>query len=305
MPTLLVGFVNAKFSIFALCRVFIFGLTVIVTAVTPLLAYASEDVVIPEDKERRLPKQTVTAGRGGGNTAGINSILSIVTGGNFSDLASLGLHGEAYILAVACNRNPDSFACRELACEVAPKSKECEQRLDTIVVIGERPKPVDYTGIFNVSVEFSPLWFNDIFEESELDKEEERRKELEKQCQNAYKEIFTDLAEFNFGFTFGSAVGGVKGPVDGRAANISALKGVMRKLIQLTKPIMTTGVNGIKPVARYKGQEAVNGTYLNVRNNNLTRGTHVSMAEQFDGTGVREFHLDDQYKHTISGGVKK
>lgn len=284
---------------------FIAGLTTIVVAVTPLLACASEDVVIPEDEERRLPTQTVTARRGGGSTASIGSILSIVTGGNFSDLAALGLHGDAYILAVACNRNPDSFACRELACEVAPDSKKCEQRLDTIVVIGERPKPVDYTGIFDLSVEFSPLWFNDIFEESEQDKEEKRRKELQKQCQNAYKEIFTDLADFNFGFTFGSLVGGSIGPVDGRAANISALYGVMRKLVQLTKPIMTTGVNGMKPVARFKGQEAVNGTYLNLGNNNLTRGTHVSMAEKFNGTGVREFHLDDQYKHTKGGGAKK
>ena len=116
---------------------------------------------------------------------------------------------------------------------------------------------------------------------------------------------FYGFGRVNFGFTFGAAVGGSIDPVDGRAANIPALEGVMRELVQLTKPIMTTGVNGMKPVARFKGQEAVNGTYLNVVNKNLTRGTHVSMAEDYDGSGVREFHLDDQYKHTKRGGATK
>lgn len=110
----------------------------------------------------------------------------------------------------------------------------------------------------------------------------------------AYKDMFTNLANFNFGFTFGSAVGGSIDPVDGRATDLTGLEDVLQKLVELTKPIMTTGVNGLKPVAHLQGQEAVNGLYLNITDKILSRGTHISMAEIFDGTGEREFHLDDQ-----------
>lgn len=77
-----------------------------------LPAHATEGVEIPEDEELRLPTQTVTAQRGGGRSASLSFILPIVTGGNLSDLASLGLQGDAYSFAVVCNRNPNSFACK-------------------------------------------------------------------------------------------------------------------------------------------------------------------------------------------------
>lgn len=260
-------------------------------------------MVIPVDEERRLPTQTVTARRGSGNSANIGSIISIVKSGAISDLASVQLQSDAYTLAVACNRNPGGFVCRELACEINPSSNECELRLNKIIVTVERPKSTPVPEFFTVSVEFSFNWFTDLFKQPKSESDNQRRKELEKQCQNTYKGIFTDLAEFNFGYTFDSAVGGSKEPLDGRAANDFARRKLLKKLVKLTKPIMTSGVNGMRPVMYLKGQEAVNGLYLGVNDNNFTRGTHVSMEDKYDGTGTREFHKDEQYKYTKGGGA--
>lgn len=60
----------------------------------------------------------------------------------------------------------------------------------------------------------------------------------------------------------------------------------------------------MKPVAHLQGQEAVNGLYFHITDKMLSRGTHISMPEIFDGTGKREFHLDDQYQHTKGGGAE-
>ena len=274
-------------------------------ATISLFAFASEDVEVPDDEEMRLPKQTVTGKRGGGGSASLGSILSVVSGGSLSDINALGLHGDAYVFALACRRNPGSIACRELACEIDENSKECEHRLDKIIVTGERPETPDFTNNFTVSVEFSPKWFVKVPEQTEEEKKEQQRKKLEEQCRAAYAKIFSDLDDFNFGFTFGSAVGGSVSATDGRAKNKSAQAKLLSQLVDLTKPIMTTGVNGGKPVEYKKGQEAVTGLYLNVIDNKLTRGTHVAQPQNYRGVAKREFHLDDQFKHTKKGGAEK
>lgn len=272
--------------------------------VVPLsfVALATEDVEIPEDEERRLPTQTVTATRSSGVSSNVGSILSIARGGSLIELGALGLQGDAYSFAIACRRNPDSDWCRRLACEIAPKSKECELRLKKIVVTAERPKQTDYSNYFTVQIEYPPLWFININKKSEKEKKEERRKKLEEQCRAAYKKIFSDLGEFNFGFTFGSAVGGSMNAINGRAVDKTAQEKVLKQLVDVTKPIMTTGVHGTSPVDYKKGQEAVNGIYLNVTNNKITRGTHLTKGDNNDGKARREFELDEQFKHTKIGG---
>ncbi len=104
-------------------------------------AHGTEDMELPEDEEMRLPKQTVTATRGRGNSSLANTIVNIVSSGDLSDIYSLGLIGDEYSFAIACQRNPDNFACDRLKCEINPNLKECENRLDTIIVTAERPDP--------------------------------------------------------------------------------------------------------------------------------------------------------------------
>ena len=127
-----------------------------------LSAYGTEDVEIPTDEERRLPKHTVTASRGNSGSIGIGSMLSIVTAGSNSELDSLDLTGDNYTYALACRRNPDSISCRLLACEVAPESKECEYRLDPVVVTGERPDTSNSTTSLSLNVKFSFQWIVNI-----------------------------------------------------------------------------------------------------------------------------------------------
>ena len=61
----------------------------------------------------------------------------------------LGLRGDGLAFAIACSKNPDSFACEHLQCEVDPDDPSCESVQPTIVVTAERPENKTYTWLFN------------------------------------------------------------------------------------------------------------------------------------------------------------
>lgn len=272
---------------------------------TSFPAHGTEDVELPDDEEMRLPKQTVTAKRGRGSSSLAYTIINIVRSGNLSEIFSLGLIGDEYSFAIACQRNPNSFTCDQLKCEIAPNLKECENRLDTIIVTAERPDPNEDSSVFWLNVEYPPVKLSPTIKKNEQTDEEKQKSEqkLKEQCRNAYKKIFSTLNEFNFGSTFGTAVGGSISAIDGRAIDKSKQNSVASKLVEITAPIMTKGDEKHGPVDYKNGQEAVTGVYLNTLNNKVTRGSHLYKGDN-DGKGIRQYEKDYQWNFTKEGGAK-
>ena len=163
---------------------------------------------MPDEDELRLPTQTVTAKRGGGGSRGISSILSIVNQGSYSDIDSLSLTGDAYTYAVTCKRNPGSMACRLLACEIAPSSKECEQRLATVYVTSEKPDTYNESSDLSLQVDFSFSWIINHVKPDAKTNNERKRKQLEKKCKAGLKQLFSKKKDINLKSLFPSAPSG-------------------------------------------------------------------------------------------------
>lgn len=88
------------------------------------VAFSTEDVEVPVDeKEKRENTIYVTGQRITGSTSSLT--LFVRNGGSINDFVALGLQGDGLTLALACARNPDSFACEHINCEVNPNDPEC------------------------------------------------------------------------------------------------------------------------------------------------------------------------------------
>lgn len=212
----------------------------------------------------RLPKHTVTATRGSGRSGNVGAVLSMVKGGSINDLNSLAFTGDAYTYAIACRRNPDSRACRHLACEIAPNSKECEDRLDTIVVTANRPKKSNLAGVLSMHVDFSFSWtVNFGKSRSQIDKER-RQKQLERKCRSGLNKLFADKNDLDLSSIFPRTP---KGLFRGRHRNK-----IINTLIKDTKPIMTSGVDGKPPVDYMNGMEAGAMFYAHKQTGKFSRG---------------------------------
>lgn len=228
-------------------------------------AYGTEDVEVPDDDEMRLPKQTVTATRGSGRSGNVGAVLSMVKGGSINDLNSLAFTGDAYTYALACRRTPDSMACRLLACEIAPNSKECEDRLDTIVVTANRPKKSNLAGILSMHVDISFSWIvNYGKSRSQVDKER-RQRQLERKCRSGLNKLFASKNDLNLSSLFPKAPKGL--------FSRSHRNKIINTLIKETKPIMTTGVDGKPPVDYMNGMEAGAMFYAHKQTGKFSRGS--------------------------------
>lgn len=112
------------------------------------VAFGTEDVVVPiEDNEKRQKTVYVTGQRTTGSATSL--VMFIRNGGTMSDFLALGLRGDGAVLAQACSRNPDSFACEHLHCEVNPNDPECQSVQDTVVVTSERSTTSTYRWLYN------------------------------------------------------------------------------------------------------------------------------------------------------------
>ncbi len=260
-----------------------------------LLAYGTEDVDIPDDDEMRLPKQTVTASRGRSVSIGVGSILSVVNGGSYSDLDSLELTGDAYTYALACRRNPDSISCRLLACEVAPKSKECEYRLDPVIVTGERPDNSNTTTDLALNVKFSFQWVVNISRSLDRAKNEWKRRKLEIECKSSLKELFARKNDFNLKSIFPTKPSG--------PSEQTHLNSVLNTIIKETEPIMTTGVENKPPIDHKNGLEAATVFYTHKETGLFTRG-NVNYGKN-EGRVVQNFRNDVQWKEVLINSSEK
>lgn len=267
-------------------------------------ASSTEDFEVPVEEDLVLPTQTVTGQRGRGSRTNILALSRL--GGGRIDTGSNWLTGDALVFSVACEKKPNSLACRLLACEVDPNSKECQYRLDTVIVTAERPRKDTKTYERAFQIDFTPFVFPPKFRTNKQIEEEreQKRKDLEKQCALALNEMFTDLDDFELGHTFESAVGGGISLLNGRARNMEAQEKILSQLVRMTQPIMTTGLHGSSPVEYLKGQEASTGIYLNLLNNRITRGSSIEKGG-YNGTVRRNYVNDIQWKYTKEGKATK
>ena len=123
-------------------------------------ASGTEDVVIPvEDEEKRQETVYVTGSRPDGSVGSL--VTFIQSGGTINDFMGLGLRGDGLSFAIACSKNPDSFACDHLKCEVNPNDPSCESVQETIVVTAERPETKTYRWLFNfIRTSFGTLYLD-------------------------------------------------------------------------------------------------------------------------------------------------
>ena len=257
-------------------------------------AYGTEDVEVPDDDEMRLPKQTVTATRGSGRSGNVGAVLSMVKGGSITDLNSLAFTGDAYTYALACRRNPDSKACRLLACEIAPNSKECEDRLDTIIVTANRPKKSNLAGLLSMHVDFSFSWIvNYGKSRSQIDKER-RQRQQERKCKSGLNKLFADKNDLDLSSIFPKAPRGWFGR--------SHRNKIITNLIKETKPIMTSGVDGKPPVDYMNGMEAGAMFYAHRQSGNFSRGK-VHYGDE-PGFVVVDFKDDAQWNELLPNAEK-
>ena len=106
-------------------------------------AFGTEGVVVPlEDTEKR--EKTVYVVRYRTTLSASRLAMFIPNGGSMNDLLALGLHGDGAVQTQACSRNPDSFACEHVHCEVNPNDPECRFVKDTVVVTSERSTTSTY-----------------------------------------------------------------------------------------------------------------------------------------------------------------
>ena len=260
-----------------------------------LPAFSTEDVEVPDEDELRLPTQTVTAKRGGGGSRGISSIFSIINQGSYSDIDSLSLTGDAYTYAVTCKRNPGSMACRLLACEIAPSSKECEQRLDTIYVTSEKPDTYNDSSDLSLHVDFSFNWIINHVNPDAKTKNQRKRKQLEKKCKAGLKQLFSKKKDINLKSIFPSAPSGWLGS--------SFRNSIFKKVIKETKPIMTTGKGDKSPVEHAKGKEASLGFYSHKKTDNFSAG-NVTYGKGI-GWVKPDYTKDPQWNEYLKGSTEK
>lgn len=270
-------------------------LTIIWCVKASFPAFSTEDVEVPDEDELRLPTQTVTAKRGGGGSRGISSILSIVNQGSYSDIDSLSLTGDAYTYAVTCKRYPGSMACRLLACEIAPSSKECEQRLDTIYVTSEKSDTYNDSSDLSLHVDFSFSWIVKHVNPGAETKNERKRRQLEKECKAGLKQLFSKKKDINLKSLFPSAPLGWFGS--------SFRNSILKKVIKETKPIMTTGKGGEAPVEHAAGKEAHLGFFRHKETDNFSVGNVTY------GTGIGwvkpDYTKDPQWNEYLKGSTEK
>lgn len=111
-------------------------------------AFGTEDVVVPiEDNEKREKTVYVTQKR---ITSSASSLVMFIrNGGTMSDFLALGLQGDGATLALACSRNPESFACEHIHCELNPNDPECQSVQNKVIVSTERPTTKTYRLVYN------------------------------------------------------------------------------------------------------------------------------------------------------------
>ena len=274
---------------------FLLTLTIVWCVKVSFPAFCTEDVEVPVEDELRLPTQTVTAKRGGGGSRGISSIFSIVNQGSYSDIDSLSLQGDAYTYAVTCKRNPGSMACRLLACEIAPSSKECEQRLDTIYVTSEKPDTYNASSELSLHVDFSFSWIINRVKPDVKTKNQRKRKQLEKKCKAGLKQLFSKKKDINLKSLFPSAPSGWLGSLFRNS--------IFRKVINETKPIMTTGKGDKSPVDHAKGKEASLSFYSHKKTDNFSAG-NVTYGKGI-GWVIPDYTKDPQWNEYLNGSTEK
>ena len=256
------------------------------------VGHSREDFVVRLDSQRTLPKVKVTGRRGGGFSFGYLS-LNMGRGGSIGFNPFYNLHNQSDLEAKCEGAGHDNPACL-LLCEIFPHSWLCWRSFGTITVTGQRETP--YNDFTRYEIRNGVIVFTSEQKEDEDEKQKEQeRKELENLCEKELSDLFSDKEDLASAFGV-NPTGPLGQPTEEEEELIEER---IEQLVNITKPIMTTGINGYnndQPVDYTRGQEASNGIYID-KNGIISRGKALEFGTRYTNLVETYFKLDDKYKN--------